>query len=313
MAAAIAAAVSAEEQALCYICYDPSTATEPFLQPSPCACSGSIHLHYSCFLKIQQHNPAASCSICKRPYKEVDNTEEYEEIVEEGSAHYRVTGTRDRLTGKKDGLIVYYYPDGGHKRCVEYHADKREGLFEEYYESGVLAVKGRYYNDKRSGSFKEYYEGGELRLEAHYRRDKLHGEYTEYYESGKMKSAHQYNTGVIYGLGCEYYKNGIQASLVEYDELGRKTGTEFQHYEDGILKANIHWEAGKKVNVMEFYDTPGALKKADFGYDKNGQLNFEKYIHPDGIVYKLLQDGVKPSPTMIYLYTMADKGCKLEH
>jgi len=307
------AATAAEDQPLCYICYDPSTVAEPFLQPSPCACSGSIHLHYSCFLKIQQHNPDATCSICKRPYKEVSNIEDYEEIVEEDGAHYRVTGSRDRLTGKKDGLIVYYYPDGGHKRCVEYHEDQRNGLFEEYYESGILAIKTSYLHDKRHGGCKEFYECGQLRLESRYTYGRLHGEYTEYYESGKIKSACHYYRGTRQGLACEYCENGIQTSLVEYDANGKKTGTEFQHYEDGILKANIHWEAGKKVSAMEFYDTPGALKKADFGYDENGQLNFEKHIHPDGIVYKLLQNGVKPSATMIYLYTMANKGCKLEH
>jgi antitoxin component YwqK of YwqJK toxin-antitoxin module len=313
MAAAVTSAAAAEEKPLCYICYDPSTIAEPFLQPSPCACSGSIHLHYSCFLKIQQHNRAASCSICKRPYSEVSTTEDYEEIVEEDGTHYRVTGTRCRLTGKKDGLTVYYYSDGGHKRCVEYKNDEREGMFEEYYESGILAIKGRYYKNNRYDLFKEYYPSGELRLEAYYRDGKLHGEYTEYYESNKMKSACQYSRGTRYGLGCEYYENGIQSSLVEYDENGKKTGTEYQHYSDGILKANILWEDGKKVNVMEFYDEPGALKKADLGYNKDGQLIFEKRMRPDGIVYQLLENGVKPSKTMIYLYTMADKGCKLEH
>ena len=312
VAASVAAASTNADLPTCYICYEASSQAQPFIEPSPCSCSGSIHLHYSCFQKIQEHNPAPNCSICKRPYKEITTIEDYEEIVEEGGIHYRVTGTRSRITGAKDGLIVYYYPDGGHKRCVEYVEDKQHGMFEEYFESGILAVKTTYRTGHRHGKCLEFHSGGTTRIESNYHHGTLHGEYTEYYENGKTKSAISYYEGLRESLACEYYENGIQGQLVEYVN-GEKNGTEYQHYISGGLKANLLWENGKMVTAMEFHDLPGAPKKADYSYNNAGELIFEKHTRPDGIVYKLLADGEKPGATMLYLYTMNDKGVKLEH
>ncbi len=108
---------STEEEITCYLCLNPGTEENPFAEPNPCNCRGTIRMHNSC---LQELIAASNrCGICRTRF------------IDEG------------FTGVK----YSYYDDGSVMEEINYVHSLREGPRKKYYPTGELWEDGNYVND----------------------------------------------------------------------------------------------------------------------------------------------------------------------
>ena len=73
--------------------------------------------------------------------------------------------------GKKEGLWIFYYPNGKKDKEINYKLGIENGIWLMWHENGNLFIEQSKVNGKTNGLWKEYYENGKI---------KEIGEYIEY-------------------------------------------------------------------------------------------------------------------------------------
>ncbi len=101
---------------LFYICFDKATEGDPFADPNPCICKGTIKLHTTCAKEIM--NNTESCSICKAKWPEFIGT----------------------------GVKRTLWPDGKLKEEIQYVNGVRDGPYKKYDPDGELRIEVNYVN-----------------------------------------------------------------------------------------------------------------------------------------------------------------------
>lgn len=146
----------AEEQDNCYICIGPGSEDEPFADPLPCACTGTIKLHNNCLEELIRNT--TKCGICKQLWP--------------------LNGTVRRT----------YYPHGLLESEGIYVNDKLNGTYKKYYANGQLWQEYTCDNGILDGPKKEYYTNGQLMYECMYVFGVMEGVERAYYEDGRLKA-----------------------------------------------------------------------------------------------------------------------------
>lgn len=190
----------------CYICYDDTETTNPFVH-NPCECKGSLSIHTNCLQDLfNQHNASAYynsfmalyCTICNSPYKTYK--------------HPPVTYA--------DGYPVLQFPDFSMMYGKAYTRGpynpstvQPEGLHRRYYMSGVVPYvvnEQTYRQGKRHGVHRRYYlpseenptlPHGPLECEETYEDGIIHGTSTTYwFETGRKCELRTYHYGERHGI-----------------------------------------------------------------------------------------------------------------
>jgi antitoxin component YwqK of YwqJK toxin-antitoxin module len=278
----IAAAVQApteEPAAACYICYEEESADNPYIDPSPCACTGSIKLHIACFRELKSRTQ--TCSICKSPFGDVDFIISCD-FVEKASGH-RYVGKRLAISGKFAGPLTVYYPSGAvyktkpytnngvlHgcytelyecgqiKEVGHYRRGSLQGPYMTYYESGIVRSMTEYENNARHGSSIEYFEDGGVRNRCKYMNGQQTGEYVEFYDFGDYLCKCSYENGQLHGPSTYYYPSGNIEKIVQY-MYGEIHGTTKYYYDGGMPEKDVSYVHGMVVDDT-VYDEQGAVK-----------------------------------------------------
>lgn len=180
----------------CYICFGDSS-EEPFMDPNPCICKGTIKIHESCYetIVMNTYNTiiCKTCGICKTPYtKKVT----YKKYYYSGAIY-------------GEGDIRGYYLSVGYWK---YYYDNRALP----KKRGILKMEGTYDNNGiETGVWKYYFETGELRKECTFDKGRLNGLYTLYHRNGKiLKKSHYENDQPIWYE--TFNKNGVRKGGRKY-------------------------------------------------------------------------------------------------
>lgn len=138
------------------------------------------------------------------------------------------------INDKKEGLSIYYHPNGQIKEEVQYINSKRNGLSKEYddkgnvitimnYNNGILTEREKINRfDERGlkqGVWRTYYSNGKIKSEINYKDNVLDGSFKEYDENGNVNLILHYTKGNIVEE-----KDTSALDIVisnQYDSLGR--------------------------------------------------------------------------------------------
>jgi antitoxin component YwqK of YwqJK toxin-antitoxin module len=181
---------SVKDEVVCYICYEPESEKNPFMNPDFCKCKGSIKIHNACFNPLK--NKEKVCSICTSKYIFSDGPWKwyYQNgvIAEEGIAKNNFYY----------GLWKFYYPDGTLKAEKNYNEDVvLDGPYKEYYNNGTVKVEMFFLNGDKEGVCKFYYENGNPQTEEFFKNGKLEGLIKFYHECGLLHIEEFYENGVL--------------------------------------------------------------------------------------------------------------------
>ncbi len=162
----------------CYIC---SEEAGPFMDPIPCDCKGSIHIHENCYKELLFRH--TQCTICHKDFpKEYRNGLAIKRGFAEG------TTNRYESTVNDDG---------------EFH-----GTYTEFSDNGKIKEEIEYCHGVMHGQRKRYYNTGELYDIITYEMGIMHGPYKSCWQNGNKMEETEYSNGKMNGLKIMYHSNG---------------------------------------------------------------------------------------------------------
>lgn len=229
------------------------------------------------------------------------------------------------VNDKREGLSLYYYPEGLIKEEVQYVNNKRQGWTREFDKEGKLISLQRFNNGTlvererinrsdeqglKQGVWKTYFPNGRIRSEINYRDDLLNGPYKEYDENGNVSVLLQYAKGVLLeeqdtaGLDIEIrneldsegnvvysgsYRKDIPVGIHRiFDKNGRVINA-FLYSDYGIkMGEGIITSEGKKEGEWKYFNTDGTTRSSG-NYVNNLEQGTWKYYFGNG---KTEQSGI---------------------
>lgn len=277
--APVAAATADDAAATCYICYEDETPSNPYIDPSPCSCTGSIKLHVECFKEIKKRS--ATCGICKSKYSVVDIALPFTEIEYDGT---RVEGRKLQISGRLVGEIKRFYPSGA-KQSVEHRLNNGtlHGKYKEYHENGIHRSIGYYKNGEMHGPWATYYESGMAKSMIEYEEDEYHGAYVEYFEDGGAKIRCKYVHGNRDGEYVQFYENGDYDRKISYIN-GMLHGSSTYYYRSGEIEEIIHYDNGELHGTARYYYDGGILER-EITYNRDTPIDETRYTEAGDIKY----------------------------
>jgi antitoxin component YwqK of YwqJK toxin-antitoxin module len=92
----------------------------------------------------------------------------------------------DVVNGKKEGDIIFYYPDDKIQMIGKMKENKNNGEWKYYFPDGSLETSGYFENDIPTGKWTWFYPNGKVVEEGNYVLGKREGEWNNYDSTGKL-------------------------------------------------------------------------------------------------------------------------------
>ncbi|MBN1790863.1 MAG: toxin-antitoxin system YwqK family antitoxin [Bacteroidales bacterium] len=250
---------------------------------------------------------------------------------------YQVLNTQDPLlrgkvisrelfvNDKREGLSLYYYPEGSIREEVQYVNNKRQGITREFDKEGKLITLQRFNNGTlvererinrsdeqglKQGVWKSYYPNGRIRSEVNYRDGLLNGPFKEYDENGNVSVLLQYTKGVLIeeqdtaALDIEIrneldsdgnvvysgsFRKNVPVGIHRIFDGSGKVVNAFLYNDSGIkLGEGIITSEGKKEGEWKYFNMDGTIRSSG-NYSNNLEQGTWKYYFGNG---KTEQTGV---------------------
>ena len=141
-----------QEQEICYVCRQCANDENPFMDPNPCNCKGSIKLHQSCYKELE--NTTENCGICTKEWC-------------------------------KHGAYTLYHPNGKKWKEATYVNGLLHGLYHEWFINGQKSIEANYINGLLHGLYRKWTGSGKKSIEANYTNGLLDGLHTTFYSNNK--------------------------------------------------------------------------------------------------------------------------------
>ena len=167
-------------QEACYVCLQEATEENPFMDPHPCYCRGSIKLHQTCYKELE--TATDNCGICKKQWN-------------------------------KNGTYTTYYSNANKKTEINYVDGKRHGLYQEWHENGQKAKEINYTDGLQHGLYQQWYNNGQKAVHVEYINGKEQELYQAWWGSGQRAVEINYIDGMAHGLIQAWHKNGQKLEL----------------------------------------------------------------------------------------------------
>lgn len=217
----------------------------------------------------------------------------------------------------KDGLTVFFYPDGRVKKEVTFREGLEEGLAKEFdkdgriitlihYKSGFITEReliNRYDNNGRKhGGWKYFYADGKTMMEGTFKHGLENGYFKEYDKEGNLISTAKYAEGVKLedvaelvklDVRKDYYADGKVKIAATYNKDGQLEGVRREFLPDGTVEKSFIFrngimigegvvtEKGERDGYWKEYYDDGRLR-AEGKYIKDVREGAWKYYHSNG-------------------------------
>lgn len=174
--------------------------------------------------------------------------------------------------GLKQGLWLYFFNDGKTiSQKGEYIDSKKEGIWQTFYENENPKTSITYSKNRQTGYAIIYYDDGTICEEGNWKENRWIGEYKYYYKNGEP--------AYIWNFDEEGARNGTQKYFHENGNLriegewiaGKETGLINEYYENGNLKISSEWNEGRFNGIKKEYYANGTIKSERFYND--GQID----------------------------------------
>jgi len=190
-------------------------------------------------------------------------------VVENGdTTAYKNVSQYLETHSSKEGYWIFLNSSNKKKKEGNYLNNSKDGIWKKYFGNGKLESEITYVNDEPDGYAKIYYENGNLSEEGIWKGDKWVGQYKYYFQNGN--AAYEWN----------------------YNDQGKRTGTQKYYYENGFLMIEGDWANGKEAGVLKEYYEDGSLKSEKTFAD--GKLDQTKVVS-----YKPQEKPVYTKPTVV--------------
>ncbi|MBL7904125.1 MAG: hypothetical protein JNL22_03790 [Bacteroidales bacterium] len=222
----------------------------------------------------------------------------------------------------KQGLTVYYYPDGKIMRTVNFENGFESGMAKEYSPDGTVItliqyrrgfvidrenINRRDSKGLKQGRWKFFYADGKIKTEGTYRDDKKNGYFKEYDEKGMLTEVSKFVNDVKQeetpelvklDVRTDYYPSGKVKTVASYKgEIPE--GIRREYAENGSVVASYVFKNGKMVGEgviddegvkdgpwKEYYETGQLLSEGTY---RNGKRTGKwRFYHLNG---ELEQEG----------------------
>lgn len=180
----------------------------------------------------------------------------------------------------KQGLTIYYYPDGKIMRTIPFENGLENGFAREFSPDGTVITMIEYRrgfvldreninrkdrNGLKQGKWKFFYANGKVKTEGVYRDDKRNGYFKEYDEKGLLTDVSKYVNDVRQEAPPELVKLDIRTD----------------YYPDGKVKTRASYKGDVPEGVRREY-APGGEVVAAYTFSK-GKMVAEGIIDDEGV------------------------------
>ena len=132
------------------------------------------------------------------------------------SGQVQMTGSYKSIRpDDREGVFIWYYPDGQKQQECEYKNNTLHGLFQEWYEDGQIKTRQSFYEGLPDGPMKTWREDGILQLDVQYSKGEKHGSFISYYKNGKIARKELYEHGHFIEGQC-YTPDGNSTEFFPY-------------------------------------------------------------------------------------------------
>lgn len=100
------------------------------------------------------------------------------------------------IDGKKNGLSIYYYPNGETYESYEFKNDLKHGDWIRYDRDKNKTINAHYKNGKLDGCFTTYFKNGITKVDGMYQKNKRHGKWIFYTSKGQIDKTINYTNGL---------------------------------------------------------------------------------------------------------------------
>ena len=263
------------ESPQCYICYDPETPQNPYIQA--CRCKGTLMIHASCLQTISMYQK--KCVTCNSPYnlpKRYRNGLELE--IKHRHPYIRIYTVDTQ--GRRHGLFQEWYNQTILTKVEYYIHGNLEGCNQSWHDDGNIEYTEIY---KPNYKVREYSEGG-FTIEPYppnlpyticgLRREWHNGiltsiEYYDYvtsqglsqswYNSGTYKAEFTEDDNLNTGTSRHFYENTNLQSIVHYNNVGLRQGIEKEYHENGDISKIVYHVKDRKNGILQEFENDGRM------------------------------------------------------
>lgn len=216
----------------------------------------------------------------------------------------------------KQGLTIYYFPDGKIMRTINFENGLENGFAREFAPDGTVVTLIEYRRgfvvdreninrrDKKGmkqGRWKFFYPDGKVRTEGTYRDDKRNGYFKEYDEMGVLTDVSKFINDIRQeevpelaklDVKTDYYPTGKVKTVASY-KGDIPEGIRREYAENGQVTASYTYRNGKIIGEgiiddegvkdgpwKEYYDD-GQLR-SEGNYRQGKKIGKWRYYHPNG-------------------------------
>lgn len=224
----------------------------------------------------------------------------YEANLLDGPAMvYYSHGAKMRSFTFEDGVpidtVYNFYANGQMESKIpkQNGVDQGQGIF--YHENGALMSKITFKNDERNGPAEFYYPNGQLKVATTYNEEGYYnGHYKYYHSNGQLQEEGDYIAGIKSGNWKTFDATGTLVSEVNFDEGGKKTGTE-TFYDHKGRKTVMYQYKKEELVYYENYDDKGNIQlsaKAKRGKTDYKELSLDGTLLREGLFDVTLRVGL---------------------
>jgi len=201
--------------------------------------------------------------------------------------------------GRRNGVAVWYLPQGKIYRRMEFEDDVPVGKLVEYDTQGKIRRKETYKDGMKIVNNVTYYRpSGQKRQESIVQRGRLelqgeddwweakpapmvvtgldvqHGPVRSWYENGQTKMVGNLVQGTRVGAFAWWHRNGIKQLTGQYDKSGNKTGRWRWWHDNGIKSIDGSYTDGEADGPWLWWNPQGELvNEEDFGTEDTSLEN----------------------------------------
>jgi antitoxin component YwqK of YwqJK toxin-antitoxin module len=223
--------------------------------------------------------------------------------------------TENFVNDVKQGMSMYYYPDGKLHKSIPFVNGLEQGIAREFDTNGRIIQIQEYRkgfivsreninrtdkDGRKQGTWKDFWENGNIRSEGNYRNDKRNGIFKEYMTDGKLFKVFKYENDSLIpdaeevakiDVRADYYPNGQVKIMAQYKN-NQPDGIRREFSADGKLERGSVYFRGIRVGEgitdmagfrqgpwKEFYES-GQLK-AEGKYKDGKRIGEWKFYHPN--------------------------------
>lgn len=216
----------------------------------------------------------------------------------------------------KQGLTIYYYPDGKIMRSINFENGLENGFAREFAQDGTVVtlieyrrgfiidrenINRRDKNGLKQGRWKFFYADGKVKTEGTYRDDKRNGYFKEYDDKGILTDISKFVNDVKQeevpelarlDVKTDYYPDGKVKTVAsykgnvpegirrEYNENGQVTDS-YTYRNGKIIAEGIIDDEGIKDGPWKEYYEDGQLR-SEGNYRQGKKIGKWKYFHQNG-------------------------------